>query len=145
MNRFAGLVLMGWIFAVAGLCQDVPEEQKALDGTWLPTTAEMSGKPLDEATRKSMKLVLEGEKYTVTLNKVADKGTIKIDPMAKPKSMDILGTEGPNKGRTLLAIYEVKGDTLRICYDLSGKKRPTEFTTQTGDKNFLVKYERTKP
>src|SRR4051794_40819519 len=36
--------------------------------------------------------------------------------------MDITGTSGPNKGKTILAIYEQKGDTLRICYDLSGKK-----------------------
>ena len=41
--------------------------------------------------------------------------------------MTITGTEGPNHGRTFPAIYELKGDTLRICYDLSGAKRPTEF------------------
>ena len=35
--------------------------------------------------------------------------------------MDITGTNGPNKGKTFLVIYELKGDELRVCYDLSGE------------------------
>ena len=34
--------------------------------------------------------------------------------------MTITGTEGPNRGKTFPAIYELKDDTLRICDDLSG-------------------------
>jgi uncharacterized protein (TIGR03067 family) len=59
--------------------------------------------------------------------------------------MDITGTDGPNKGKTILAIYERDGDTLRVCYDLSGKSRPTEFKTETGTQLFLVTYKREKP
>ena len=50
----------------------------------------------------------------------------------EPKAMDITGTEGPNVGRTILAIYERNGDVLRVCYDLAGKTRPTEFETEDG-------------
>ena len=42
------------------------------------------------------------------------------------------------------AIYELNGDTLRICYDLSGSKRPTEFKTAAGTKLYLVTYNRKK-
>jgi uncharacterized protein (TIGR03067 family) len=56
--------------------------------------------------------------------------------------MDILGTEGPNKGKTFLAIYELTGDSLKICYDLEGKTRPTEFRTNPGTQLFLVLYKR---
>jgi uncharacterized protein (TIGR03067 family) len=59
--------------------------------------------------------------------------------------MDVKGTKGPNKGKTFPAIYEVKGDTLRVCYDLDGKERPREFKTEKGKKYFLVTYERDKP
>jgi uncharacterized protein (TIGR03067 family) len=59
--------------------------------------------------------------------------------------MDITGNEGPNKGKTFLAIYELKGDTLRICYDLSGQARPTEFKTKKDTRLFLVTYQREKP
>ena len=59
--------------------------------------------------------------------------------------MDITGTDGPNKGKTLLAIYEQEGDTLRVCYDLSGQGRPTELRTNEGTPLFLVTYQRAKP
>ena len=58
--------------------------------------------------------------------------------------MDITGTEGPNKGKTFQAIYELDGDTLKVCYDLSGKGRPTEFKTAEGTQLFLVIYTREK-
>jgi len=76
--------------------------------------------------------VVKGDKYTVTVGKAVDRGNVKLNPSAKPQTLDITGTEGPNKGRTILAIYERDGDTLRVCYDLSGKNRPTEFKTKEG-------------
>jgi uncharacterized protein (TIGR03067 family) len=59
--------------------------------------------------------------------------------------MDIVGTKGPNKGKTILAVYEIKDDTLRVCYDLSGKARPKEFKTKADTQLFLVEYKREKP
>jgi uncharacterized protein (TIGR03067 family) len=116
-----------------------------LEGTWLPATAELGGKMFPDEIRKTMKLVLKDDKYTVTVGKQIDQGTVKVNPAAKPKEMDITGTDGPNKGKIFLAIYEQDGDTLRICYDLSGKGRPTEFKTKEGTQLFLVTYKREKP
>jgi uncharacterized protein (TIGR03067 family) len=115
-----------------------------IDGTWLPKAAELGGKPWPEQFRKITKLIVEGENYTVMVGNAPDKGTIKLDPSATPKTLDITGTEGPNKGKTILAIYEHDGDALRICYDLSGKSRPGEFKTAPHTQLFLVTYERKK-
>jgi uncharacterized protein (TIGR03067 family) len=115
-----------------------------LDGTWLPSSAELAGKQFPDEVRKTIKLVVKGDKYTVTVGKDVDQGTVKLNPAAKPKAMDITGSDGPNKGKTILAIYERKGDTLRVCYDLSGKNRPTEFKTEAGTQQFLVEYQRQK-
>jgi uncharacterized protein (TIGR03067 family) len=84
-------------------------------------------------------------KYTVTVGDQKDEGTVKLDPAKTPREMDITGTDGPNKGMTFLAIYEIKDDTLRVCYDLSGKARPKEFKTQADSQLFLVEYKREKP
>src|SRR5262249_41377221 len=116
-----------------------------LQGTWLPATAELGGKMFPDEVRKTVKLVIKGDKYTVTVGKQVDQGTVKLNPSAKPKEMDITGTDGPNTGKTILAIYERNGDTLRICYDLSGKNRPTEFKAKAGTQLFLVTYKREKP
>lgn len=133
------LTLLGSSAARGGDAKD-----EKLDGTWLPSSAELGGKPFPEEVRKTIKLVVKGDKYTVTVGEGVDEGTVKLTPTAKPKAMDVTGTEGPNKGKTFLAIYERKGDTLRVCYDLSGKKRPTEFKTEAGTQLFLVEYKRQK-
>ena len=113
-----------------------------IEGSWLPSAAELAGQKFPDEVRKSIKLVVKGDRYTVTVGEKADRGTVKLNPAAKPKEMDITGTDGPNKGKTFLAIYEHDGDTLRICYDLSGQKRPKEFKTEAGTQLFLVTYKR---
>ena len=136
-----GLVLT---FSLAATSGDAKNDD-TIQGTWLPSTAELGGKMFPDEVRKTIKLVVKDDKYTVTVGKAVDQGTFKLNPTAKPKEMDITGTDGPNKGKTILAIYERDGDALRVCYDLSGKSRPTEFKSTEGTQRFLVAYKRKKP
>ena len=110
----------------------------ALAGTWQAVEAELGGKPLPPDVVRSIKLILSVHEYQVG----NDFGTVEIDPNAMPSAMIIKGTKGPNEGKTMLAIYELSGDTLRICYDLTGLKRPTVFATEGGTRQFLVRYKR---
>jgi uncharacterized protein (TIGR03067 family) len=121
--------------------QKAEEDLKMIEGAWIPVVAELGGKPLPEEYLKDTKLVLTDGRYTY----INDQGTYKLIPAEKLKAMDITGAEGPNQGKTLLAIYELTGDTLRICYDLEGKTRPSEFATKTGTQQLLVSYKRAKP
>jgi uncharacterized protein (TIGR03067 family) len=121
------------------------DDAKKIQGSWKPVTAELGGKPFPKEVLKTMKLVLEGGKYIVTVGEARDEGTVKLDPAKKPRAMDIVGTKGPNKGKKIPAIYEVTDTTLRICYDLSGKAHPKEFKTKAGTRLFLVEYKRQKP
>jgi uncharacterized protein (TIGR03067 family) len=126
-------------------CGEGKEDARILEATWVPAIAELAGKEFPEKVLKTMKLIVKDGRYTAKVGDVIDQGTVKIDSTKKPKAMDIMGTEGPNKGKTFLAIYELKGDSLRICYDLSGKARPTEFKTKVDTQLFLVTYMREKP
>ena len=145
MNRKCGAIIIVTLFATIAWSQDAAEEQKKLAGTWTPTAAELSGEPFPEEVRKTIKLVLAGDTYTTTVGDKTDKGTFKLYPDKSPKAMDIIGGgDGPNKGKKFLAIYELKGDTLRVCYDLLCKNRPTEFATKKGAPIFLVTYSRAK-
>ena len=145
MNLKWGAITVAIVFAASASSQDTADERKKLAGTWTPTAAELSGEPFPEEVRKTIKLVLAGDKYTTMVGKTTDMGTFKLYPAKTPKAMDIIGGEGPNKGKTFLAIYELKGDTLRVCYDLLGKNRPTEFATKKGTPLFFVTYRRMKP
>jgi uncharacterized protein (TIGR03067 family) len=140
---FAVLTLV--LSIVLAARSDDAKDVDTIEGTWLPSTAELAGKKFPDEVRKAIKLVVKDDKYTVTIGKAVDKGTVKLNPAAKPKELDITGTDGPNKGKTIRAIYERDSDTLRICYDLSGKGRPKEFKTKEGSQLFLVTYKREKP
>jgi uncharacterized protein (TIGR03067 family) len=120
------------------------DDAKAVQGIWRPAKAELSGQPMTDAVLKIISLKLENGRYDVSVGGAPDKGTYTLDSTSKPKGMTITGTAGPNSGKTYPAIYELKGDTLRICYDLSGAKRPTEFKTIAGTKLYLVTYNRKK-
>jgi uncharacterized protein (TIGR03067 family) len=130
--------------SLSALAADSPGDAKAVQGSWTPAQAELAGQPITEDILKNISLRLDNGKYEVFVGDKPDRGTYTIDSSTKPKSMTVTGTEGPNIGKTFPAIYELKGDTLRICYDLSGAKRPTEFKSVAGTKLYLVTYNRKK-
>jgi uncharacterized protein (TIGR03067 family) len=141
------LLLASPVLALANETSAAPEaaeEIKALQGDWIPVQAELAGQPMPEAVVKTISLKLSKNEYEVLVAGKPDKGTWTISPATKPKSMKITGVKGPNAGKTFPAIYELTADTLRVCYDLSGKKLPTEFKTKAGTKLYLVTYKRKK-
>jgi uncharacterized protein (TIGR03067 family) len=143
--RYFSLLCAGMFLAIPALAlgDDDKDDESKIDGTWIATSAELSGKKLPKKVTDIIKLTLKKGEYEVTAES-PDRGTVTYDTSAKPKEMDIKGVEGPNKGKTFLAIYELSGDKLKICYDLSGSSRPTEFKSEPKTKLFLVTYERKK-
>jgi uncharacterized protein (TIGR03067 family) len=141
------------IFAALSACTlalvaPAAERSTTLDGVWKPVQAVLGGQPMPPPVLASITLTLRGENYEVVVmtekGRSPDTGRVQFDEAAKPKGMTITGVEGPNAGKSFPAIYEVDGDTLRICYDLSGAKRPEEFKSPPGTKLYLVTYRRAK-
>jgi len=112
------------------------------EGVWAAVAGELGGKKFPDEILKSFELTLTQDTYYLRSGEAPDRGMLKVDSSKQPMAMDITGTEGPNKGRTILAIYKLEGERLTICYDLSGASRPSEFTTRTGTQLFLVIYAR---
>jgi uncharacterized protein (TIGR03067 family) len=59
--------------------------------------------------------------------------------------MDLTFTEGRHFGETSLAIYELDGDTLRLCRAAPGDPRPTTFKSTPGTGTAFMTYSREKP
>src|SRR5262249_15636859 len=94
---------------------------------------------------KGFIVIYDGDKHTVKHgDKVIQVGTQTIDPSKSPKTIDVTMTEGPNKGAVTLGIYGFDGDTLKVCFDPQGKKRPTEFKSAPGSQHFVNVHKRVK-
>ncbi len=124
---------------------DLEKEVRKFQGTWTFESSESGGKELPAGELKGLILTFEGDKHTVKKgDEVVQVGTHKLDPSKSPKTIDVTMTEGPNKGTVMLGIYEIDGDTLKVCFDLQGKKRPTEFKSAPGSENFVNVHKRVK-
>jgi len=89
--------------------------------------------PVPPAQLAKMTITFTGDKWSVTEDgKVVQTGTQKLDPTKKPSHVDAVVIDGGVKGVTMLGIYEIKGDTLKVCFDPEGKERPTSFTAKAG-------------
>jgi uncharacterized protein (TIGR03067 family) len=122
------------------------EELKKLEGTWKIESMEQNGTKVAEEEFKDLVVTVKGDTYTVKNgDKVIDAGTFKIDATKKPKTMDTTPTDGQDKGKTILSIYELDGDTYKECQAEAGSKnRPTEFSTKSGGGHTLFVMKRQK-
>ena len=124
------------IFATA--LEKTKSNDAALTGTWEAVEGELAGKPLPPEVVRAGKLILSARDYQVG----NDIGMVEIDSAAHPPAITFKGIKDPNEGKTIPAIYELSGDAMRICYDLTGQQRPTTFTTGTEPAPLLVRYKK---
>jgi RNA polymerase sigma factor (sigma-70 family) len=122
------------------------KDLELLQGTWNINTMGWGGKSLPKELMTGYKFVFAGTRLTwegaIGMQSMRGKVTamdgvfpcdFKIDPGQNPKHIDItLHLKKVKKGdRTVLGIYEIKGDTLKVYYFASNTgRRPTEFATK---------------
>ena len=133
--------LLALLFLTTAAYADDKAELKALTGTWAVEKFEIEGGDQSD-TFKGTELILDDGKYSVTVNKMKDAGTFTVSSAKTPHTMDIEGTEGPNKGKKFLCIYELKDGKLTICYSLDEKVRPAKFETAKDSKTLLAVYKK---
>ena len=115
-----------------------------LEGAWLPVAAYIAGEVLPVTELRIARLLIKDADYQIIDNqqRVVDRGEVKLDSVANPCAMDIIGLEGPNAGRTLRAIYELSNDLLSICYDMEGADRPRSMQPEEDQILLLITYAR---
>ncbi|MCU0758909.1 MAG: TIGR03067 domain-containing protein [Steroidobacteraceae bacterium] len=97
-----------------------------LEGHWVPVGAWVAGEVVPIAELRVARLVFAAGAWRIEdkTRTPVDRGDYVLDATACPKSLDLIGRDGPNAGRTFRAIVEVDGDLMTLCYDLDGGERP---------------------
>ena len=134
-----GLAAFGGTAARADDKPDIKVEFKKFEGAWTFESVEAGGKEVPAAEFKRITVTFEGDRYTVKKgDEVIQAATQKLDPSKSPKTLDVTVAEGPHQGVVMLGIYEISGDTLKVCFDPEGKKRPTQFKSASGSQTLVV-------
>ncbi len=114
-----------------------------LNGAWSVKKAELGGKNF--TVPPTFELQISNTRYLAGTQPPSDRGRIILfgDELAgEAARMDVVGEDGPNKGKRFPAIYRFNGRELEVCYDLSEKDRPTEFVSRDGTMLLRVTYTR---
>lgn len=127
------------------------EDKVAIEGTWQPTMMRRGYQNIGDH-------ILKEERWTIAEGRFTKKGgysrnrtvvstksvvEIRLNPKKHPKEIDAVVVEGPGMGTTEYGIYELHGDSLRICW--GAPMRPRKFEWKEDDLNlYLVTYQRVK-
>src|SRR6266481_2685758 len=120
-----------------------PQKLESMEGAWVCSSATINGKQMPETTVKLLRLTLTKDRYkTEKGDEVLFDSAYKLDTAKDPKQINIVGTEGELKGKEAQGIYSLDGDTLKICYTMPGKSRPTAFESAAGSAAQCVVWKR---
>jgi uncharacterized protein (TIGR03067 family) len=115
--------------------------EPSLDGWWIAIDGEIGGVPLPQEALSELPLRVENGTFRFG----SDEGCAVLNRHVRPRTLDIIPTRGPNRGRIVPAIIDLTDTSLRICCDLSGTSRPPTFASPAGTRRFLANYRRVVP
>jgi uncharacterized protein (TIGR03067 family) len=120
------------------------EDAKKMQGSWKLTGAIFNGEPMLEDAR----LTIDGDKYVMTVHGIDTPSTFKLG-IGGPHTIWVFHHENPLAsqgfyGGTFTGIYELSGDRLRICFDMTGRQYPKTLDASKGSRRSINEFMREK-
>ncbi len=135
-TRVLLVLAVGLLLAADKPKENAKGDQAKIQGAWTVVSAERGGQAQEDA--KEATLTFKGNNLTAQTKDKTHKGTFKLDPGKKPKHIDIMPTDGDQKGKTFPGIYSLEGGQLRICFNTQGETRPAKFEAKDDGVMLLV-------
>jgi len=111
-------------------------DSQQLQGAWRAESFVRDGEAVPKADLATLRVRVEGNRFFVEGDVDASEGTFELIEGTLPKAMNVT-TAGGDLAR---AIYELTGDTLKVCYAADGGSRPTEFKSAAYSGRVLAVY-----
>jgi uncharacterized protein (TIGR03067 family) len=120
-----------------------PADGDRIQGVWNLVSSERGGKAEAGDEKQPLQIEFTAESFRFRLPAGARRAQpYTLDPGKSPKAIDWLGDRkdvSPVPG-----IYELDGDTLKVCWGVGDKVRPREFKTKAGKDDWLWVLKRAK-
>jgi uncharacterized protein (TIGR03067 family) len=128
----AALTLAVLLAATAGRADDEPakapsvqDELQRFQGTWQVESWEEGGKSLPAAELKKRSVFFGVNAFVFKRDgKVLKAGVIQLEPDETPRAFKATVKAPAREESVLLGVYEFGDDTLTLCFDPAGEKRP---------------------
>jgi uncharacterized protein (TIGR03067 family) len=122
-----------------------------LEGRWAAVKYVEDGEEADAVAKpedSKVRWVFKGDKVTLLadVEEASLKGSFKLGQGPKHKTIDLeFPAPGGGKGKQASpGIYDLEGDTLKMCYATGKAKRPEAFESKAGSKHVLAVFKRLK-
>jgi len=128
MKRFAvagGLM----VAAFAGVVFAQDKALKELEGTYKVTFMEKVGKVAPKEVIDSLKVTVKGDELVLKVGDEEKKAKIKVDSSKTPSTIDIVPSDGPERGRTFPGIYKIEKGEVTVVFTEKGE-RPKDFKVE---------------
>jgi len=137
--RVCALVVVAAV--LLGAADDLPEDDRdRIQDTWVTVSFEVNGQGAPPEAVKDIRTVFKDKDYVQKKgDEVLEEGTFTLDPDKKPRQIDFKIGKGQDQGKDQFGIYELDGDTLKICVAAPGAEvRPADFKTGPESQTALV-------
>jgi len=119
-------------------------EMEKLQGEWKGLSLEHEGRAIP--LMDGWGWTIGGREVRLHYSPTPSQAAFVVDPKPSPKTLDLTGLDGKEKGQVSPCIYKFEGDRLIVCARIpsSKKGRPTEFKSEPGSESGLITLERVK-
>src|SRR4051812_1641345 len=107
-------------------------ELDMIQGAWAVAELQMEGQTISGGMLANARVEITGNRFRSVGMGTVYEGTVTLDDSVNPHQLNMKFDAGPEKGNTNLGIYELKGDTWKICLSTRGEVRPAEFSAPAG-------------
>jgi len=122
------------------IASDPEEDARQWQGTWKLVSSTYDGEP----QMADMQWIVDSDHYNIRLNQHLGEDPYNIKLDAGHKHIDVFHHETPKgtMGGSLTGIYQISGDSLTVCYDLTGHRYPKSFDAARGSRQVLYQFQR---
>jgi uncharacterized protein (TIGR03067 family) len=144
---FVASVLLAGTLSIGGAAD---KEETGIQGKW--TTEKFVWNGRESGPDEEIALVIDEKSvawtFAIKMGNLAKAArttyTYKVDPSKKPAEIDLIPIEGQFKGKAFPSIYQLDGNTLKLCRAQPGQRRPPEFSSKKGSDDVLLILKKSK-